>query len=72
MVDMGRTGYTFDVGDAAGLVNGVRLALANRDHLATMGQTARAFAETQSWPEMMDEVVDLYVRLLQSRSAKSA
>lgn len=71
VVDIGRTGYTFDVGDAAGLVHGVRLALANRDHLATMGQTARAFAETQSWPEMMDEVVDLYVRLLQSRNANS-
>ncbi len=72
VVDIGRTGYTFDVGDTAGLVLGVRLAIISRAHLTGMGQTARAFAETQSWPAMMDEVVDLYVRLLESRSKISA
>ncbi|MBA3869672.1 MAG: glycosyltransferase family 1 protein [Anaerolineae bacterium] len=72
VVDIGRTGYTFEVGDTAALVHGVRLAITNRSHLAEMGQIARAFAETQSWPAMMDEVVDLYVRLLESRSKISA
>ncbi len=72
VVDIGRTGYIFDVGDTAGLVEGVRLAISNRDHMIQMGQVARAFAETQSWPAMMDEVVDLYLRLLESRSQKSA
>jgi glycosyltransferase involved in cell wall biosynthesis len=68
VVDIGRTGYTFDVGDTRGLVDGVRRAVISHEHLKTMGQTARAFAETQSWPAMMDEVVDLYLHLLQSRS----
>ena len=72
VVDIGRTGYTFDVGDISALVHGVRLAITNRSHLAGMGQTARAFAETQSWPAMMDEVVELYLRLLEGRTQKSA
>lgn len=72
VVDIGRTGYTFDVGDTRGLVEGVRLSVSSREHLIAMGQTARAFAETQSWPAMMDEVVDLYLNLLQSRSKISA
>ncbi len=72
VVDTGRTGYTFDVGDTRGLVEGVRLAVSSRDHLIAMGQTARAFAETQSWPAMMDEVVDLYIHLLESRNRISA
>ncbi len=72
VVEIGRTGYTFDVGDIDGLVQGVRLAISNRDHLAEMGQTARTFAETQSWPAMMDEVVDLYERLLENHNKISA
>jgi hypothetical protein len=28
-----------------------------------MGRDARAFAETQSWGAMMDEVIDHYARL---------
>jgi hypothetical protein len=54
------------------LVHGVRLAITKRDHLTALGQVARAFAETQSWPAMMDEVVDRYYRLLESRSKISA
>lgn len=72
VVDIGHTGYTFDVGDTCGLVEGVRMAVSSHEHLTSMGQTARAFAETQSWPAMMDEVVDLYLHLLQSRSRISA
>ncbi len=72
VVEIGRTGYTFDAGDTAALVHSVRLAITNRIHLVEMGQAARAFAETQSWPAMMDEVVDLYLRLLESRIQKSA
>ena len=71
VVDIGRTGYTFDVGDTAGLVAGVRQATASREHLAAMGSAARDFAVTQSWPAMMDEVVDLYVRLLENRNERT-
>lgn len=72
VVEIGRTGYTFDVGDTAALVEGVRQATQSRDHRAMMGQAARDFAVTQSWPAMMDEVVDLYVRLLEGTRRVSA
>jgi hypothetical protein len=29
-----------------------------------MGKAARAFAETQSWDAMMDEVIDIYAELI--------
>ncbi|MCB9453827.1 MAG: glycosyltransferase [Anaerolineaceae bacterium] len=37
-----------------------------------MGQDARAFAETQTWPAMMDEVIDLYARLIAAQLAEQA
>ncbi len=72
VVEIGRTGYTFDVGDTAGLVAGVRQATQNHEHRAMMAQAGRDFAVTQSWPSMMDEVVDLYVRLLERPKVLSA
>lgn len=66
VVQEGHTGYTFMAGDAAGLVEAVRRA-ADRDRLAAMGRAARAFAETQTWPAMMDEVVALYEQLVAAR-----
>jgi glycosyltransferase involved in cell wall biosynthesis len=67
VVEVGRTGYTFDVGDSTGLVEGVRQVVSNRERILTMGRDARAFAETQTWPAMMDEVVELYARLIAER-----
>jgi glycosyltransferase involved in cell wall biosynthesis len=64
VVDEGRTGYTFDVGDVDALVEGVRHTAISREHITQMGRDARAFAETQTWPAMMDEVIDLYARLI--------
>ena len=63
VIDEGRTGYTFKPGNVDGLVEGVRRLAADRAKIKTMGQAARAFAETQSWPAMMDEVIDHYARL---------
>jgi hypothetical protein len=37
-----------------------------------MGHAARAFAETQTWPAMMDEVVDLYARLIETYKERVA
>ncbi len=72
VVDEGRTGYTFEVGDIAGLVDGVRQTVQDRARMAQMGRDARAFAETQSWPAMMDEVVDLYVQLIEARHQRES
>lgn len=60
IVQPGINGYTFPIGDIDGMVDGVRAILAEPDKRAVMGQAARAFAETQTWDNMMDEVVDCY------------
>jgi glycosyltransferase involved in cell wall biosynthesis len=72
VIEEGRTGYTFNVGDVAALVEGVRQISASRERLTAMGQSARAYAETQTWPAMMDEVVELYERLIADRCIKIA
>lgn len=66
VVQEGCTGYTFEAGDIQGMIAGVRQVAVNRENIVEMGRAARAFAETQTWPAMMDEVVDLYVRLVES------
>lgn len=63
VVEESRTGYTFDVGDMDGLVEGVRKIASSRERMSEMAQAARAFAETQTWPAMMDEVIVHYERL---------
>lgn len=65
VVQEGRTGYTFQVGDIQSMIAGVRQIAVSRENIVEMGRAARAFAETQTWPAMMDEVVDLYVRLVE-------
>lgn len=67
VVEEGRTGYTFEAGDTAGLIDGVRQIATSRARIAEMGYAARAFAQTQTWTSMMDEVVDLYGRLIEER-----
>ncbi len=63
VIEEGRSGYSFAPGDVAGLVEGVRRVVHDPDCRAQMGQAARAFAETQTWPAMMDEVITHYARL---------
>jgi glycosyltransferase involved in cell wall biosynthesis len=63
VVEEGKTGYTFNIGDKAALVEGVRRVSETRETIREMGQAARAFAETQTWPAMMDEVIGHYARL---------
>lgn len=72
VVQEGRTGYTFEVGDIQAMIEGVRQIAVSKERRVEMGQIARAFAETQTWPAMMDEVVDLYVRLVESYRSKKA
>lgn len=64
VIEEGRTGYTFAPGDVEGLVRGVQAIAADRARTQAMGQAARAFAETQSWGAMMDEVIVHYERLI--------
>lgn len=64
VVDEGNTGYTFESGDIERLVAGVRQIAISRENIKRMGHLARAFAETQSWDAMMDEVIDIYAHLI--------
>jgi glycosyltransferase involved in cell wall biosynthesis len=53
VVDEGRT-----------MVDGVRQVVSSDERLRQMGYDARCFAETQTWPALMDEVVEHYARLI--------
>lgn len=70
VVEEGVNGWTFTPGDTAALTDIVRRALACRDQLPTMGRAARAFAETRTWPAIMDEVVALYEQLKPQRGRR--
>ena len=70
IVTPGESGYDFDVGDARGLIDGVRAIMAEPGRRDAMGQRARQFAETQSWPAMMDELIGCYADLIAGRHPK--
>ena len=72
VVQEGVNGYTFEVGDIETMIESVRKIASSREHIAQMGHAARAFAETQTWPAMMDEVIDLYARLIDMRRERVA
>lgn len=72
VVDIGRTGYTFDVGDTRTMIDGVRQITLDRSRIREMGISARAFAETQTWPAMMDEVIGHYARLIAENKGERA
>lgn len=67
IVSEGVNGYTFESGDAAALMEAVRKLAGNRKQRAWMGRQARAYAETQSWEAVMDEVIELYAGLIAAR-----
>src|SRR5690606_28956416 len=72
VITEGETGYSFEVGDVQGMVEGVRRIASSRERIEAMGRAARAFAETQSWDAMMDEVIDHYAQLIEEARNKHA
>lgn len=72
VVEEGVTGYTFEVSDIEGLVEGVRQVASSRQRIEQMGRSARAYAETQTWDYMMDEVIEHYERLITANKAERA
>ncbi len=67
IVQSGVNGYVFKVGDTRGMVDGVRAILSSPTKRHIMGRNARLFAETQSWPAMMDELLRCYDDLISGR-----
>ena len=70
VVSSGKTGYVFDSGDIEMLVAGVRKIAHSRDQIRQMGKQARAYAKTQSWDAVMDEVIEVYAALIANRARK--
>ena len=68
----GRTGYTFDVGDVEALIKGVQNIVVSKSRIQEMGADARDFAQTQTWPAMMDEVIQHYERLIEANRVGEA
>jgi glycosyltransferase involved in cell wall biosynthesis len=67
IVRPGVNGYVFSAGDVRGLINGVQAILSDPSKRKIMGRNARLFAETQSWPAMMDELIGCYDDLINGR-----
>ena len=67
----GETGYTFASGDTGALTAGIRAIASNRDNMRCMGAQARAYAETQSWDAIMDEVIALYAALITEKQGRA-
>lgn len=70
VVEEGVNGYSFESGDIDAFVDGVRNIAVSRDHIQHMGKDARAYAETQSWDSMMDEVIEIYANLIERHANK--
>ncbi|HVO43611.1 MAG TPA: glycosyltransferase, partial [Aggregatilineales bacterium] len=67
LVTEGVSGYTFDVDDVASMVEQVRTMVCEPGRLRRMGLAAREAAERQSWPHIMDELIDCYEAVLAGR-----
>ena len=72
VVEEGVTGYTFASGDYGAMVECVRSVLSDKERLKQMGTDARRFAETQSWPAMMDQVIAYYERIIAGHETATA
>lgn len=68
MVRPGVNGYVFNVGDVRGMIDGVRAIRSDPRKRHIMGRNARLYAETQSWPAMMDELITCYDDLITGRA----
>jgi glycosyltransferase involved in cell wall biosynthesis len=71
IVREGINGYSFEIGDITSLVERTRVALHDSAHLRQMGAAARAYAETQSWTQILDALIDLYEALIERRRGKA-
>ena len=71
VVREGSNGYTFASGDSIGLAQGIRAIADDRENMRWMGRQARAYAETQSWDAIMDELIAEYARLIKERQPQA-
>lgn len=65
----GERGYSFEIGDQKGLIEGVQKAICDPTHYAYLKEQAYTFALTQSWESMHDEVIDHYQGLIKAQKS---
>ncbi len=65
VVNDGQTGLFFEPRDAHDLARVLRYVDTHREHLATMAQSAPAWAAQFAWPVVADHIESYYVNLLQ-------
>lgn len=68
IITPGVNGYLFAPGDTRAMIDGIRATLGRPQRRQIMARNARLFAETQSWPSMMDELLRCYDDLITGRS----
>lgn len=67
LIEEGISGYSFEVNDVRGLVNGVRNLIQTDGGIASARQAARAHAERFDWQVIMDELIGCYEAILAGR-----
>ncbi len=64
LITEGETGYTVEVGDVWGMVEGVRRLASSASVLKAAQQAARAHAERFDWSLIMDALIDCYAAVI--------
>jgi glycosyltransferase involved in cell wall biosynthesis len=67
VITNGETGYLVDVGDQSAMTAAIENLISVPDKMRLMGQKARQFAETLTWPNMMTELLVFYENLLEEK-----
>jgi glycosyltransferase involved in cell wall biosynthesis len=70
LIAEGVTGYTVEVGDVEGMIEGVRQLTSNPERLHAAKQAARAHAERFDWSHIMDELIDCYRALVRGETPR--
>ena len=66
----GRNGYLFDPDDLADMVSLVCWLLSDRERLGRLGVSAREYAFTQSWDEILDGLIADYEAVIETHESK--
>jgi glycosyltransferase involved in cell wall biosynthesis len=68
----GKNGFLFDPDDIADMVSLVARLVSDRARLKHLGADARAYAETRSWEDILDGLLDQYADLIRLRTRPGA
>lgn len=70
LITEGETGYTVEVGDVQGMIEGVRRLASSADTLKAAQRAARAHAERFDWSAIMDALIACYAAIIAGESPR--